>query len=62
MPAPDGLVSDFNRPTGFPDVLKASFAVSSVMATIVLALRLYTKVVIKRDFNLNDGERLKGVG
>jgi hypothetical protein len=55
MPAPDGQETDFNQHTEYPNILLGSFVVSYFLATLFLALRLYTTSAIVRRFDLDDG-------
>ncbi|VUC20924.1 unnamed protein product [Clonostachys rosea] len=55
MPAPDGQETDFNQHTEYPNILLGSFVASYFLATLFLALRLYTTSAIVRRFDLDDG-------
>jgi len=59
LPAPDGYVVNFENPTRIGDV--AGYWITGIgltVATSFLAMRMYTKFVITKNFSLDDGALL----
>ena len=57
IPAPEGYAVDFSHPTrqGVAEIYWI-VAVGNVLALMFLAQKLYTKIIIDRRFQLDDGE------
>jgi hypothetical protein len=54
MPAPDGVTPDFGRTTDVQIAFIVVFAVTFALATIALALRVYTRAFVVKALGFDD--------
>lgn len=59
MPPPDGVIPDFHRHTDLQHTLIVVYSVTFGLASIALAMRLYTRAFIVKNAGLDERESIR---